>query len=107
MLSIGKLAHLAQLHEGETSADEYVLDGLFTGLFPQYYLTECDSTAFHDDLDFVSVNQSLTEHFQSVLSSVRVRQSLEGKVESIVRAEATLLTDQKAHLKVGIINVLT
>ncbi|KAG6900855.1 hypothetical protein C0993_009973 [Termitomyces sp. T159_Od127] len=47
MLSIGKLAHLAQLHETSTAAhDNSILD------------------AYHDDLDFVSVHEALLQEFR-------------------------------------------
>ncbi|KAJ7452358.1 hypothetical protein B0H11DRAFT_1742097 [Mycena galericulata] len=78
MLSIGKLAHLAQVQETVEPADDYVLD------------------SFHDDLDFVSVHQALLDEFKPVLDSLRGRQSLEAQIDAIVRSEASNLSDQKA-----------
>ncbi|KAH7921734.1 hypothetical protein BV22DRAFT_1095926 [Leucogyrophana mollusca] len=69
MLSIGKLSQLAQLQESG-SVDEGVLE------------------AFHDDLDFVSVQEKLLEEMKKVLVSVRGRQGLDGQVEAIAKAKA-------------------
>ena len=57
-------------------------------------------TAFHDDLDYVSVHQNLIARFRSALSSIRGRLSLDGQVEAIAKAEAKRLSDRKAHLTV-------
>ncbi|KAJ7774554.1 hypothetical protein DFH07DRAFT_102982 [Mycena maculata] len=78
MLSIGKLAHLAQVQETVEPADDYVLD------------------SFHNDLDFVSVHQALLDEFRPVLDSLRGRQSLEAQIDAIVKSEASNLSDQKA-----------
>ncbi|KAJ7285784.1 hypothetical protein C8J57DRAFT_1431461 [Mycena rebaudengoi] len=78
MLSIGKLAHLAQLQETDKVVDESVLD------------------SFHNDLDFVSVHQALLDEFKPVLDSLRSRRSLEAQIDAIVNSEATRLSDQKA-----------
>ncbi|KAG6898380.1 hypothetical protein C0992_009055 [Termitomyces sp. T32_za158] len=79
MLSIGKLAHLAQLHETNTSADDNrVLD------------------AYHDDLDFVSVHEALLQEFKSALDAIRGRQTLDNQIETIVKATATGLQEKPA-----------
>ncbi|KAJ7111560.1 hypothetical protein C8R43DRAFT_1091558 [Mycena crocata] len=77
MLSIGKLAHLAQVQE-TAEADDYVLDN------------------FHNDLDFVSVHEALLDEFKPVLESLRGRQSSEAQIDAIVKSEASRLSDQKA-----------
>ncbi|KDQ60778.1 hypothetical protein JAAARDRAFT_190924 [Jaapia argillacea MUCL 33604] len=83
MFSIGKLAHLAQLHENEASIDEAVLD------------------SFHDGLDFVSVHQALLLEFRAALtSSSRSKQSLDAQVETMAKAHASNLHDRRALLKV-------
>ncbi|KAJ7449858.1 hypothetical protein FB451DRAFT_741132 [Mycena latifolia] len=78
MLSIGKLAHLAQLPETAEAADDHVLD------------------SFHNDLDFVSVHQALLDEFKPVLESLRGRQSLEAQIDAIVKSEASRLSDHRA-----------
>jgi hypothetical protein len=42
MLSIGKLSHLARLHEAEAAADEKVLDGMFPSFSPFSPFFPCD-----------------------------------------------------------------
>ncbi|KAI9466341.1 hypothetical protein BJY52DRAFT_1367647 [Lactarius psammicola] len=76
ILSIGKLAHLAQMQE-DTAADESMLD------------------AFHDGLDFVSVHEALTEELKSALASVRDRQSLDRQIETILQQKASAIADKK------------
>ncbi|KAJ7046830.1 hypothetical protein C8F04DRAFT_1227029 [Mycena alexandri] len=78
MLSIGKLAHLAQVQETTEIVDDHVLDH------------------FHNDLDFVSVHQRLLDEFKPVLDSLRARQSLDAQIDAIVKSEASGLKDQKA-----------
>ncbi|KAI0797979.1 hypothetical protein C8Q75DRAFT_801881 [Abortiporus biennis] len=83
MLSIGKLSHLAQLHDKEpTSISEPILD------------------AFHDGLDFVSVHETLIEELRAVLAGQRTRQSLEMQADTVVAAKARTLGDRKALLAV-------
>ncbi|KAI0748169.1 Non-repetitive/WGA-negative nucleoporin C-terminal-domain-containing protein [Daedaleopsis nitida] len=82
MLSIGKLSHLAQLHDGETEISQDVLD------------------AFHDGLDFVSVHDTLVEDLKSALATVRARQSLEMQVETIAQQKAANLGASKAFYNV-------
>ncbi|KAI0302174.1 Non-repetitive/WGA-negative nucleoporin C-terminal-domain-containing protein [Russula brevipes] len=76
MLSVGKLAHLAQMQE-DTTVDESMLD------------------AFHDGLDFVSVHEALTAELKSALVSVRSKQSLDRQVETILRQKASTIMDKK------------
>ncbi|EIW51716.1 uncharacterized protein TRAVEDRAFT_136690 [Trametes versicolor FP-101664 SS1] len=78
MLSMGKLSHLAQLHEGTKAINQDVLD------------------AFHDGLDFVSVHETLIDDLKSALASVRSRQSLEMQVETITQKKASNLSNRKA-----------
>ncbi|KAJ3516620.1 hypothetical protein NLJ89_g1011 [Agrocybe chaxingu] len=68
MLSIGKLAYLAQVQEHDIS-DDSTLD------------------AFHDGLDFVSVHEGLLQEFRAVVASVRTRQSLDGQIDTILKAK--------------------
>ncbi|EJF65900.1 hypothetical protein DICSQDRAFT_49916 [Dichomitus squalens LYAD-421 SS1] len=82
MLSMGKLSHLAQLHEGQTSISQDVLD------------------AFHDGLDFVSVHETVTEDLKKALASVRQRQSLEMQVETIAQQKAMNLGNRRAFYNV-------
>jgi len=70
ILSIGKLAHLAQLQDGgeSTAVHKSALD------------------AFHDGLDVVSVHETLLEEFKSVKS--RSKQSLESQVDTILKKKS-------------------
>ncbi|RXW20887.1 hypothetical protein EST38_g4970 [Candolleomyces aberdarensis] len=77
MLSIGKLAQLAQLHESAEAGNETQLD------------------AFHDGLDFVSVHDALLTEFRTALESVRGRHSLESQVDIIIKAKAPELLEAK------------
>ncbi|KAJ8078829.1 hypothetical protein PM082_013112 [Marasmius tenuissimus] len=76
MLSLGKLSQLAHLQESEDAEDGGLLD------------------AFHDDLDFVSVHESLLEEFKVVLSKLRGKKSLDTQVETILRERAMTLADR-------------
>ncbi|KAI9509614.1 Non-repetitive/WGA-negative nucleoporin C-terminal-domain-containing protein [Russula earlei] len=76
MLSIGKLAHLAEMQEN-AAMDESTLD------------------AFHDGLDFVSVHEAVTEELKSSQLSVRGKQSLDRQVENILQQKASAITDNK------------
>ncbi|KAI0780884.1 Non-repetitive/WGA-negative nucleoporin C-terminal-domain-containing protein [Trametes elegans] len=78
MLSIGKLSHLAQLHDGTKTINQDVLD------------------AFHDGLDFVAVHETLLEDLKSALAAVRTRQSLEMQVETIAQKKAGNLNNRRA-----------
>ncbi|KAH9856929.1 Non-repetitive/WGA-negative nucleoporin C-terminal-domain-containing protein [Lenzites betulinus] len=78
MLSMGKLSHLAQLHDGTRAINQDVID------------------AFHDGLDFVSVHDTLIEDLKSALASVRTRQSLEMQVETITLKKAGNLSNRRA-----------
>ncbi|KAH9946079.1 uncharacterized protein BXZ73DRAFT_86275 [Epithele typhae] len=82
MLSIGKLAHLAQLHEGQPTVSQETLD------------------EFHDGLDFVSVHETLITDLKSALVNIRGRQSLEQQIESIAKEKASNLSTRKAFYNV-------
>ena len=58
--------------------------------------------AFHDELDFVSVHDSILEEFRSVLISSRSRQSLESQIEAIVKSKGTDLVERTAFLHVSV-----
>ncbi|KAF5315570.1 hypothetical protein D9611_004731 [Ephemerocybe angulata] len=72
MLSIGKLATLA-----DENCDETMLD------------------AFHAGLNFVSVHDALIEEFRAALETVRGRHSLESQVDIIVKAKAPSLKETR------------
>ncbi|KXN86872.1 hypothetical protein AN958_09467 [Leucoagaricus sp. SymC.cos] len=82
MLSIGKLAHLAQVYDKGAPPSERKLD------------------RFHDELDFVSVHQALLEELRSALVGVRGRHSLESQIDTIVKAKAVGLAERKGSLHV-------
>lgn len=84
MLSIGKLSHLAQLHENVSSVDQSALD------------------EFHDGLDLVSVHEALIDDLRSALASVRMKQSIEMQVDTIVRAKASKLSEYRALQNVSL-----
>ncbi|KAH9966798.1 Non-repetitive/WGA-negative nucleoporin C-terminal-domain-containing protein [Russula dissimulans] len=98
MLSIGKLAHLAEMQEN-TAVDESTLDGMsFATDFlkkSQGVLMTLHQLAFHDGLDFVSVHEALTEELKSALLSVRGKQSLDRQVETILQQKASATMDKK------------
>ncbi|KAF8163334.1 methyltransferase type 11 [Crassisporium funariophilum] len=77
MLSVGKLAYLAQSQETNILTDQSDLD------------------AFHDELDFVSVHEGLLQEFRTALQSVRTR-SLDGQIDAICKAKATRLVRRVA-----------
>lgn len=58
---------------------------------------------FHDDLDFVSVQEKLAEEFRAVPALGRGKQSLDAQVDNIARAKASKLAAaaQTALLNVG------
>ena len=60
-------------------------------------------TAFHDDLDFVSVHEALLQEFRSALESIRGRQPLDIQIDTIVRVKASGLADRKALAHVRVI----
>ena len=96
MLSIGKLAHLAQLHDSDTEVpDNSILDGnsyiVISPALLHYLLT-----SFHDELDFVSVHEALLQEFRSALEAIRGRQTLDSQIETIVKASATGLQEKPA-----------
>ena len=52
--------------------------------------------AFHDSLDFISVQEKLLEEFRETFSSLRgkQKQSLDGQVDAVIRAKATRLKEE-------------
>ncbi|CCM02415.1 uncharacterized protein FIBRA_04513 [Fibroporia radiculosa] len=80
MLSIGKLAHLAQLHEVQEV---------------QNPISQKTLDSFHDGLDFVSVHETILDDLKSALVNVRGKQSLEAQVDVIARAKASQLSDRR------------
>jgi hypothetical protein len=46
-------------------------------------------TAFHDDLDFVSVQEKLMNEFKAVAALTRGKHSLDSQIENIGRAKAS------------------
>lgn len=52
--------------------------------------------AFHDSLDFISVQEKLLEEFQKTFSSLRgkQKQSLDGQVDAVIRAKVTRLKEE-------------
>ena len=100
MLSLGKLSQLAQVHEPDADVDEAVLDGQSPLLSHSVgYILIKNILAFHDDLDFVSVQEKLTQEFRSVPASGRGKQSLDVQVENIAKKKApALIATGKAAL---------
>ncbi|TFK42541.1 hypothetical protein BDQ12DRAFT_732185 [Crucibulum laeve] len=82
MLSIGKLSHLADVHATGVQADESMLNTL------------------HNELDFVSVHESMLQEFRSALEGVRGRHSLDSQIDIIVKAKASGLVEKKAFIHV-------
>lgn len=73
-------------------------------VFPLLYFSTLSNglLVFHNELDFVSVLDGLLEEFRSVLTSNRVRQSLESQIEAIVRSKGPDLVERTAFLHVSI-----
>jgi len=66
-------------------------------------ISESDTLqAFHDDLDFISVHETLLQDFRTAIEGLRGRQSLENQIEHITKAKASPLIDQKALTNVAI-----
>lgn len=88
MLSVGKLAHLAQMQEAG-DADDAVLD------------------AFHDSLDFISVQEKILQEFREAVSSLRgkQKQSLDAQVDAVIRAKGTRLKGDRRHGLLGIMKI--
>jgi len=81
MLSLGKLAAVAQVHENGGEADQGLLDG------------------FHDQLDFVSVHDSLLSDFKTALPSGRGKQSLDSQVDAIISVKAPSVKETRSLAK--------
>jgi len=94
MLSLGKLSQLAYLQEHEDVEDAGLLDGEMNAFCYRNPIYSLHLPAFHDDLDFVSVHESLLEEFKVVLSKLRGKKSLDTQVETIVRERAMTLADR-------------
>ncbi|KAG2031047.1 hypothetical protein BDR03DRAFT_1032191 [Suillus americanus] len=88
MLSVGKLAHLAQMQEGG-GADEAVLD------------------AFHDSLDFISVQEKMLQEFRETASGLRgkQKQSLDAQVDAVIKAKGARLRAERRHGLLGIMKI--
>ncbi|KAJ8584941.1 hypothetical protein M405DRAFT_746145 [Rhizopogon salebrosus TDB-379] len=88
MLSVGKLAHLSQVQEGG-EVDNVALD------------------AFHDSLDFISVQEKLLEEFRETFTSLRgkQKQSLDGQVDAVIKAKATRLREEGRKGLLGILRI--
>ncbi|XP_006458086.1 hypothetical protein AGABI2DRAFT_216285 [Agaricus bisporus var. bisporus H97] len=82
LLSIGKLAHLAQVYDNAVSMNEKTLDW------------------YHDELDFVSVHEALLEDMQTALVGMRGRHSLDNQIDTIVKAKAIGLAEKKGMLHI-------
>ncbi|KAG2078254.1 hypothetical protein BDR04DRAFT_1088016 [Suillus decipiens] len=88
ILSVGKLAHLAQMQEGG-DPDEAMLD------------------AFHDSLDFISVQEKMLQEYREAASSLRgkQKQSLDAQVDVVIRAKGTRLKAEQRHGLLGIMKI--
>jgi nuclear pore complex protein Nup133 len=91
MLSIGKLCHLAQVHENEGALDQKTLDGTGPVLGHRLAFLNAELEAFHYDLDFVSVHENIIAEMKLVLKNVRTKQSLDAQADGIAQKKATKL----------------
>jgi nuclear pore complex protein Nup133 len=57
--------------------------------------------AFHDGLDFVSVHEGLLDEIRSVLVQARSRQSIDGQLDTIVKAKGEKIMGKQAFLHVS------
>jgi len=100
MLSIGKLSHLVHMQETNVLDDDTVMDGTLLLINPSYPFDECIPQAFHDGLDVVSVHTSLIQGFRSCLVAARARQSLDGQLDTILKAKGSILVGRPAFTHV-------
>lgn len=63
-------------------------------------------TAFHDNLDVVSVQEKLVEEFKAVTAATRGKQSLEAHIENIARVKASGLTETPSTAKTALLQVI-
>lgn len=61
--------------------------------------------AFHDDLDFVSVQEKLAQEFKAVAPLTRGKHSLEVHIENIARVKASALTEKSSAPKTALLHV--
>lgn len=73
--------------------NERVLDGLCITIYGHVFLIRMFLQAFHDGLDFIAVQEKLFNGFQDVLAGGKQKQSLDGQVDTIVRAKASKFKD--------------
>ncbi|KAF9075250.1 hypothetical protein BDP27DRAFT_40146 [Rhodocollybia butyracea] len=76
-LSIGKLANLVHLRQGQGSLD----DGLHD--------------AFHDALDLIGVHEALIQEFNAVIANIRGRRSLDTQLDTVIKEKASLLLEKR------------
>jgi nuclear pore complex protein Nup133 len=100
MLSIGKLAHLAQVYDKGAPPSERKL-GRKSQICRAGGGDSQILVGFHDQLDFVSVHDALLEDLRSALVGVRGRHSLESQIDILVKAKASKLAGRKGLLHVS------
>jgi len=61
--------------------------------------------SFHDDLDFVSVQEKLAQEFKAVAAPTRGKHSLEVQIENIARAKASALTQKSSSPKTALLHI--
>lgn len=61
--------------------------------------------AFHDDLDFVSVQGKLAQEFKNISAATRGKRSLDSQIENIARVKASALTEKSPTAKTALLNV--
>jgi hypothetical protein len=61
--------------------------------------------AFHDDLDFVSVQEKLIEDFKAVAAPIRGKHTLDAQIENIAKAKASALTSTSPIAKTALLQV--
>ena len=58
-------------------------------------------TAFHDELDYISVHDSILVDMKSALAGVRTKQALDAQIETISKKKASKLQEMTALLEVS------
>lgn len=61
--------------------------------------------AFHDDLDFVSVQEKLAREFRAASITARGKQSLDTQIEHIARVKAKMLAEAPPAAKTALLQV--
>ena len=60
--------------------------------------------AFHNNLDFISVHETIVSEMRSALEGVSIKQPLDAQIETIARKKASKLNDMPSLRNVSMLN---